>query len=66
MEVFTVSGAPIGAVAYDNLTKEFYLGRVPGFDQAGSVTIHDESGVQTSSFQAGIAPSHIIFNRREE
>ncbi|NNE34603.1 MAG: hypothetical protein HKN13_05180 [Rhodothermales bacterium] len=55
------AGDPIGAVAYDGEADRLYIGRVPGFTTAGSVTIHDRSGDQLESFPAGIAPTAISF-----
>lgn len=52
-------GAPIGAVAYDPVDETLYLGRVPGFDEAGTVTIHERDGTEAGSFQAGVAPTDI-------
>ncbi len=57
------AGDPIGAVAYDSNSDVLYLGRVPGFTQSGSLTIHSRSGVQTASFPAGIAPAGIAVYR---
>ncbi|NND72065.1 MAG: hypothetical protein HKN43_10840 [Rhodothermales bacterium] len=63
---FTVSGDPIGAVAFDHIDERLYLGRVTGFDQTGYVSIHDTAGVEVGRFDAGIAPSHIVFAREEQ
>lgn len=54
------AGDPIGAVAYDERAERLYLGRVAGFDVAGSVTIHDAEGAQTGVFTAGVAPTSIL------
>lgn len=54
-----VAGDPIGAIAYDLFYDQLYLGRVPGFDVAGSVTIHDRDGTQVGQFAAGAAPGSI-------
>jgi DNA-binding beta-propeller fold protein YncE len=59
-------GAPIGAVGYDAIREELYVGRVPGFTEEGTVTIHERGGTQTGSFQAGVAPTFIDFRRSEE
>ena len=59
-------GAPIGAVGYDAIREELYVGRVPGFTEEGTVTIHERDGTQTESFQAGVAPTFIDFRRSEE
>jgi PKD repeat protein len=58
-----VEGDPIGGVAYDPEREELYLGRVPDFSSAGTVTIHDRSGTETGSFPAGVAPTYITFRR---
>jgi YVTN family beta-propeller protein len=58
-----LEGPPIGAVAYSANRQELYVGRVPGFDAAGRVTIHDRDGTQTGSFPAGIAPTYIAVRR---
>ena len=63
VDEMTISGSPIGAIAYDDLTEKLYLGRVPGFAQNGSVTIHERDGTQTGSFAAGIAPAQILLVR---
>lgn len=59
-------GAPVGAVAYDALREELYVGRVPGFTERGTVTIHARDGTRTGSFGAGIAPTNIDLRRQEE
>lgn len=59
----SVGGAPIGALGYDPLSEQLYLGRVPGFDQAGTVTIHERDGTQVGSFEVGIAPTDVHFRR---
>ncbi len=61
-----LDGDPIGAVAYDAVSEALYVGRVPGFTERGTVTVHDRDGTQTGSFQAGIAPTYIDFRRTEE
>ena len=61
-----LNGAPIGAVGYDAVREELYVGHVPGFTERGTVTIHERTGSQTGSFQAGIAPTYIDFRRSEE
>ena len=52
-------GDPIGAVAVDAAAGRLYLGRVPGFDRAGLVTVHTDAGAETARFTAGIAPTDI-------
>lgn len=54
-----LGGDPIGAVAFDPIYGRFYVGRVPGFDVAGSVTIHEADGTQVGQFTAGAAPTSI-------
>ncbi len=56
-----VSGDDIGAIAYDRAAERLYLGRVPGFTTAGSVTIHEPDGTQVGMFTAGVAPTFILF-----
>lgn len=53
-------GDPIGAVAYDRVNERLYLGRVAGFDVAGTVTIHEADGTQVGVFTAGVAPTSIL------
>jgi PBP1b-binding outer membrane lipoprotein LpoB len=68
---FDASGDPIGAIGYDSIEKELYIGRLdPGnpFGASGSVTVHRQNGNQTGAFDAGdnrpgIAPTHIDFRR---
>lgn len=57
---FAVAGDPVGAVAYDAGAERLYLGRVPGFTDAGYVTVHDRDGSQTARFPAGVAPAYIV------
>ena len=57
-------GAPIGAVAYDRLRDELYLGRPDAqnpYGADGTVTIHTRDGAQTGQFRAGIAPAVMAF-----
>ncbi|MFP4227602.1 MAG: YncE family protein [Salinivenus sp.] len=61
-----LDGDPIGAVGYDAVRQELYVGRVPSFTESGTVTIHERDGTQTGSFDAGIAPTYIDFRRTEE
>ena len=56
-------GDPIGAVGYDSVDDRLYLGRVPGFTERGTVTIHDRDGTEVDSFLAGVAPTFISFRR---
>jgi len=57
--------ASIGAVAYDGLTEQLYVGWVTGFTTAGWVGIYNTAGVEQSRFTAGIAPTYIAFRRSE-
>jgi YVTN family beta-propeller protein len=59
------SGDPIGAVAYDATTERLYLGRVPSFTEAGTVTVHDRNGRELETFFVGVAPTHILFLQEE-
>lgn len=52
---------PIGAVGYDDVAGNLYVGRVPGFAQRGSVTIHQRNGEKIGSFRAGNAPAYLSF-----
>lgn len=61
-----LAGEPIGAVGYDAVREELYVGHVPGFTEQGTVTIHQRDGTQTGSFSAGVAPTYIDFRRLEE
>jgi len=61
-EIGPLDGDPIGAVAYDGRAERLYLGRVAGFVEAGSVTIHRNDGSEIDRFIAGIAPAYIIFS----
>lgn len=55
----SLDGDPIGAVAFDEIADRMYVSRVPGFDVAGSVTIHERDGTQVGSFGTGAAPTSI-------
>ncbi len=57
------AGDPIGAVAYDAAADRLYLGRVPGFASAGSVSVHGRNGGELARYSVGVAPSHIGFIR---
>jgi hypothetical protein len=48
---------PVSGLAYDAGTDRFYAGRTPGYTEAGSVTLHDRSGAEVGSFDAGVAPA---------
>lgn len=58
-EIGPLPGASIGAVAYDPESEHLYVGRVPGFTQAGEVSILRLDGSVVDSFASGVAPSHI-------
>jgi outer membrane protein assembly factor BamB len=59
-EAIPAAGDPIGAIAFDEVTERLYLGRVAGFDVAGSVTIHEADGTQVGIFMVGVAPAFIL------
>lgn len=61
-----LAGDAIGAVGYDAARQELYVGRIPGFSERGTVTIHERDGTKTGSFEAGVAPTYIDFRRTEE
>jgi YVTN family beta-propeller protein len=63
-EIGPLSGALIGAIAFDAAAQRIYVGRVPGFAQAGEVTIMETDGAVVGQFKAGVAPSHIEVLRR--
>lgn len=48
---------PVSGIAYDAETDRFYVGRTPGYTEAGSVTLHDRTGAEVGSFDAGVAPA---------
>lgn len=54
-----LDGDPIGAIAFEPIYERVYVGRVPGFDVAGSVTVHDLDGAQVGQFGAGAVPTAI-------
>ncbi len=56
-----IEGEPIGGVAYRDTDGLLYVARVPGFTQAGSVTMLSLDGSVVAEFGAGVAPSHIDF-----
>lgn len=60
-EIGPLEGAPIGGVAYRDADGLIYVARVPGFTQAGSVTLLSVDGSVVAEFGAGVAPSHIDF-----
>ncbi len=60
-----LDGPPIGAVAFDPVDQQLYVGRVPGFAESGQVTILQTDGTSVSQFSAGVAPSHIEILRDE-
>lgn len=64
-EIDGLSGHPIGAVALDAASGRIFLGRVAGYTERGSVTIHDETGNQIGQFNAGISPTFITFRPGE-
>lgn len=54
-----LDGDPIGAVAFEPIYERIYVARVPGFDVAGSVTIHEMDGTQVGRFGTGAVPTSI-------
>lgn len=56
-----LNGDPIGGVAFRDADGLLYVARVPGFTQAGSVTMVSLEGAVVGEFAAGVAPSHIDF-----
>lgn len=54
--------ALIGALAYDAAKETLYLGRLDAtnpYAAAGTVTLHNRSGIQTGQFAAGLIPTFI-------
>ncbi len=51
---------PLGAVAYDDVTSRFFLGRLNGFTEAGFISVHDTQGREVGRAAVGIAPSSIV------
>ncbi len=41
------------------MNQRLYVGRVPGFTQAGQVTVMKPDGTVADEFSVGVAPSHI-------
>lgn len=64
-EIDGLGGQPIGGVAFEATNGRIYLGRVAGFTERGTVTIHEESGNQLGEFGAGISPTFIAFRPKE-
>ncbi|HEX7072029.1 MAG TPA: DUF5074 domain-containing protein [Rhodothermales bacterium] len=64
-EIGPLAGDPIGAVGFNPVQERIYVGRVPGFTQAGSVTILDLSGDSLGTFQAGVAPTYFAFRQAD-
>ncbi len=56
----------IGAVAYDGTSDRLYVGWVTGFTTAGWVGIYTPDGTRVGRFQAGIAPTYIVFRRDQD
>ncbi len=61
VDEIAVGGDPIGAVGVDRFRDRLYLGRVPGFDVRGYVTVHTLDGAEVDRFEAGVAPTAIAF-----
>lgn len=64
-EIGPFDGPSIGAVAYDEREGLLYVGRNRGFAEAGVVTVHDQDGVETGRFDAGVAPAYIAFRAED-
>ncbi len=64
-DIGPLTGAPVGAVAFDAVDQRLYVGRVPGFAEAGQVSILELDGTPIGQFTAGVAPSHIEILRTE-
>lgn len=62
-DTIPLEGDPIGAVAFEPVYERIYVGRVPGFDVAGSVTIHELEGTQVGQFGAGAVPAAISIDQ---
>ena len=59
-------GDGVSALAYDDATDRFYLGRLDGqspFAAPGTVTVHDRQGTLLDTFGAGVIPTDIAFVR---
>lgn len=73
-EEFDASGNPIGALGYDALSEQLYVGRAAedAFGASGTVTVHDRNGDRVHAFDAGgsggpgIAPTSIDFRREQQ
>ena len=64
-----IDGPPIGALAYDPINDQLYLGRPDPdnpFADPGTITVHDREGAQLQSYDAGIAPAHLVLSAEEE
>ncbi len=63
-EIGPLEGNPIGGVAFDEVDERLYVPRPVGdFQTTGEVSIHELDGTEVGRFDAGIAPSHIVFSR---
>ncbi|NBC01793.1 MAG: hypothetical protein GVY15_13155 [Bacteroidetes bacterium] len=66
-EIGPLEGNPIGGVAFDEVDERLYVARPVGdFQTTGEVSIHELDGAEVGRFDAGIAPSHIVFSRAVE
>src|SRR5690606_11358855 len=45
-EIGPLDGDPIGAIGFEPIAERLYIGRVPGFVESGTVTIHNLQGEQ--------------------
>lgn len=60
-----IEGPAISAVAYDDASDRYYLGRLNAsspFAGDGTVTIHDRMGTEVGSFRAGVIPGAVAFD----
>jgi|GEM_PF-2241345 len=63
-EIGPLAGNPIGGVSFDDVDNLLYVARPVGdFQTTGEVSIHETDGTEVGRFDAGIAPSHIVFSR---
>lgn len=63
-EIGPLAGNPIGGVSFDEIDERLYVARPVGdFQTPGEVSIHELDGTEVGRFDAGIAPSHIVFSR---
>lgn len=64
VEIPLPAGGPIGAVAYNAARGHLYIGRSAGFVETGAIEIYNPGDTTiVHSFEAGIAPSYIAFDK---